>query len=293
MNLSKHKEIRGEVVGRSLRYYYARVDNMGDKLNSLIVKELFGLKIKRHTPLTCEISGIGSGLGQFCLSDEFCLSMAERIAGSLFPKTYIWGTGFISREQKETPFYRKNMIFQAVRGELSRERCERLLKQNLKIPTGDGGILAVEVLKERQKKTYRVGVIAHYKEQNHPIFKTIAEKFQDSCLINARQDPLSVIKQIDQCEYIISSSLHGLIIADSLGIPNIHIYVTDAMLGDGFKFDDYYSAYGERHNYVDTNIRTDISIQEIIDSYVITEDAVLEKRREMKKAFPFGEGKKE
>lgn len=290
MNLFNQK-IRGETVKRTLKYYYAQVENMGDKLNELIARELFGFEIKRHTPITCEISGIGSGLGQFCLSDKLWLSMIERVSGILFPKTYIWGTGFIFQKQKDAPFYRKHMIFQAVRGELSKERCERLLNRELDIPTGDGGILAVDILNKRHEKKYLVGVIAHYKEQNHPVFIKIANMFQDSCLIDMRQEPLTIIEQIDQCEYIISSSLHGLIIADSLSIPNLHIHVTDAMLGDGFKFDDYYSAYGEQHNCIDTSVRTDISIQEIIDSYVITEDAVVKKRKEMREAFPFQGGK--
>lgn len=273
---------------KTLHFYYAKVDNMGDKLNGLIVDKLFGYNIQRHSPLTCEISGIGSGLGHFCLSDNPYVALAEKISARIYSKTYIWGSGFIDYRETDSPFYRKNMIFKAVRGELSKARCEKLLGSTLDIPTGDGGILAADVLDERQPKKYRVGVIAHYKEADHPVFKKLLNSYEDSCLIETRQDPMNVIRLIDQCELIISSSLHGLIIADSLSIPNLHIKVSDALLGDGFKFDDYYSAYGLKHHLVDTNIRTDIALSEITDSYAITKEMVITKREQMKMAFPFG-----
>ena len=36
---------------------------MGDRLNKMIIETLFGYKVKQHTFLTGELSGIGSGLG--------------------------------------------------------------------------------------------------------------------------------------------------------------------------------------------------------------------------------------
>lgn len=44
------------------------------------------------------------------------------------------------------------------------------------------------------------------------------------------------------CKYIISSSLHGLICADSICIPNRWIKLSE-LLGSDFKFHDYYSVF--------------------------------------------------
>jgi pyruvyltransferase len=64
---------------------------------------------------------------------------------------------------------------------------------------------------------------------------------KDLIVIDVQQQPLEVFTKIDSCRYILSSSLHGLIVADSLGIPNAWLDAPD-LIGGRFKFDDYYSA---------------------------------------------------
>jgi hypothetical protein len=44
-----------------------------------------------------------------------------------------------------------------------------------------------------------------------------------------------------QCDTVLSSSLHGLILAEALGIPSKRLRLTK-MPGD-FKFDDFYASY--------------------------------------------------
>jgi hypothetical protein len=43
---------------------------------------------------------------------------------------------------------------------------------------------------------------------------------------------------------VLSSSLHGLIAADALGVPNAWIGLSDALRGGDFKFRDYYGVFG-------------------------------------------------
>ena len=272
---------------KSLNVYYAKVPNMGDLLNVAIIERLFGYKVHRHTFLTGELSAIGSGLGQFTLRDNPFVAMAERISGFLFPTVTIWGTGFVCYKQKDTPFYRRNMKFAAVRGELSKKRVENILGRKMDIPTGDAGILASYLLPEPVEKKYSVGIIAHYKEQDEPIFQQLMNAYPNSLFIDVRQTPDAVIHQIASCECIISSSLHGLIIADSLNIPNIHIKVSDKLLGDGFKFDDYYSAYGLEHPMLDLNKEDMPTLEWVKAHYPITKEMVDTMKQDMIQAFPF------
>jgi hypothetical protein len=57
--------------------------------------------------------------------------------------------------------------------------------------------------------------------------------------------PDVVISKISACKMIFSSSLHGLIVADSYSIPNYWIKLSDRLTGGDYKFKDYYSAIGK------------------------------------------------
>lgn len=60
-------------------------------------------------------------------------------------------------------------------------------------------------------------------------------------LIDVGSDPWAVIREIGHCRRIISQSLHGLIVADALGIPNLWLAPAANMTGGAFKFQDYFS----------------------------------------------------
>jgi pyruvyltransferase len=57
--------------------------------------------------------------------------------------------------------------------------------------------------------------------------------------IDIQANPFSVIREIDKCQNILSSSLHGLVFADALNIPNAWSELSDRVSGKGFKFRDY------------------------------------------------------
>ena len=271
---------------KKIKVYYAKVPNMGDMLNKDIIEKLFGYSVVRRNYLFGKVSGIGSGLGNYTLEGPFWKKVLKKISRIISPNVYIWGTGFVNYKNKDEKLY-KNTTFCAVRGELSKRRIEKILGKKLNIPTGDAGILASYLLKnEKIEKKYNVGIIAHYKEKNEPIFQELLKKFDNSTFIDVQDTPYNVTKRISECNVIISSSLHGLIIADSLNIPNIHIVVTDNLLGDGFKFDDYYSAYGVKHNFVDLNKEKIDNLDRIKKDYKITKKMVEEKKKNMLDCFP-------
>jgi hypothetical protein len=51
-------------------------------------------------------------------------------------------------------------------------------------------------------------------------------------------------QSINQCDVIITSSLHALITAHAYGIPAAWVIFSDAPLGDGIKFHDYFASCG-------------------------------------------------
>ena len=48
----------------TLNLYYARIANMGDLLNPLIIERCFGYRVERCSFLTGDLCAIGSGLAK-------------------------------------------------------------------------------------------------------------------------------------------------------------------------------------------------------------------------------------
>ena len=78
----------------------------------------------------------------------------------------------------------------------------------------------------------------------------------------------NVIDQIKSCENIISSSLHGLIVSDAYGIPNVWIKISDNINGGEFKFKDYFS--GVKREYKPPIVMTEETTLSAIDLVLST-----------------------
>ena len=256
-----------------LAAYYSDIPNMGDQLNPLIIDRLFGYAVVRGSLERAEAFVLGSCLGK--LSNR---KNRQRVS--------VWGTGFISYDDAE-PSADLNVDYRAVRGNLTKRRIESRLGKKLNIPVADPGLLSSLLLDAPVDKEYELGIIAHYRERKDPRFAQLKSLAKSVLMIDVLDPPLSVIRKIASCRRILSSSLHGLIISDSLGIPNLHIKVTDDLRGDGFKFDDYYSAFDVPHEFVDLNMEAIDSLDIINWRYRITPAAVASKQRHLMEAFPF------
>lgn len=270
-----------------IRVYYTKLHNMGDQLNELILEKCFGYEVVRCSFLDGELCAIGSCLGMYTLHGTVPMRVRQRINGIRKPHVSIWGTGFINYSDSEGKFFKKDMEFCALRGELTRKRVEQMTGKKLDVPTADAGILASEVLEEELGKCYDIGIIPHLCDLRDPKIEKLLKKYENARFISVKDEPVKVIQEIAKCRYILSSSLHGLIVADSLGIPNLHVVFGDRLLGDGYKFDDYYSAYGIEHCPYDLRERDLPEISEIEERYRIRPEAVAEKKRSLREAFPF------
>ncbi|MFN4129956.1 MAG: polysaccharide pyruvyl transferase family protein [Paracoccaceae bacterium] len=130
-----------------------------------------------------------------------------------------------------------NIDILAVRGKLT-------IKE-LSLPadtlTGDPGILSARYFPKSPRK-FRWGVVPHYSHRNSKEIKA-AVKATKAKLIDATDPVEKVLSEISSCDAIISSSLHGLIVADSYGVPCA--WLNKKSHGDHtFKFADYCSGVG-------------------------------------------------
>lgn len=268
---------------------YTKRRNMGDSINEIIYKNIFNVDCCMSNYYCCDITGIGSGLRRFFVQPNSIKNILRYII-SFFnnKKIVIWSAGFLETPKGNELITRKNMVFASVRGELSKKSIEQILNKEIDCITGDGGLLASDLLKNNEyiEKKYDIGIIPHDKERNDTIVGELKKYYSNSVVIDVREDPLVCLKLISQCKTIISSSLHGLIFADSFNIPNLHICLSNKLSGDGFKFDDYYSSFGVKHNFINIYSKDDfVDIDYIVNNYCISKSAVEHKKQEIKQSF--------
>lgn len=159
------------------------------------------------------------------------------ILGHIGPHCIVWGSGII---QKDAKIASAKMI--AVRGPLSRKRLQQL---NIPCPKvyGDPALLLPLYYSPVVAKKYPLGVIPHindYKKVAH-LFKGVEEVKVIDFLTN---DIEYTTREIMECEHLISSSLHGIIVGHAYGIPAVQVTFSDTIFGDGVKYHDYLLSVG-------------------------------------------------
>lgn len=146
----------------------------------------------------------------------------------------------------------KDLVFQnakvkVVRGHLTHKRLPPHLYKQCKL--GDCGLLCRLVYPAKVNKKYKLGIIPHFIDANNPAPTMLQKKYpNDITVISPLGNPRKIIHKIKECEAIISSSLHGLIIADAFGIPSRRWVdrntqpINHPQIKYDLKFDDYYSS---------------------------------------------------
>lgn len=207
-------------------------NNWGDDINKFFIEEISNTEVKdlslsffyKLFPVKA-YSCIGSILGDFPLK-----------------RTEVWGSGFIEegRMLKEKP-----LKIHSVRGPLTRRE---LLSQGIDCPEryGDPALLISRYYRKNVEKKFQYGIVPHYIDENNQILIDFCQKHPEFTVIRMKgyKDWHDIPDQIMQCQRIISSSLHGLIMADSYEIPNVWVRFSDDIKGGDFKYKDYFLSVG-------------------------------------------------
>lgn len=157
------------------------------------------------------------------------------------PNVTVWGTGFVD---SRASVQRGDLDVRAVRGPMSRQK---LIDSGIKCPDvyGDPALLFPLLYRPQAVREYSLGIIPHFKEQSMPAVQQLMHQ-DDVLIIDIRGGVKHVVDQINRCERIASSSLHGLVAADAYQVPAIWVRFSDRPAGDGFKFRDYLASTGTR-----------------------------------------------
>jgi len=214
----------GDGVSEPIKLYWWRdLPNFGDDLAPHVVEYATGRPVE-HAPCgQAELVGLGSVLAMVA-------DMPERAR-----PVHVWGSGYLRGTQ---PLVSSSQIcVHALRGELSSRRLG--LRS---VALGDPGLLAAAVLDVRPPVRHAVGIVGHHTHYGRPEWSRVLASNPDVLVIDARRPALPVIRDIASCNVILSSSLHGLVVADSLGIPNRWVELSRPLCEADWKFFDYFSA---------------------------------------------------
>lgn len=208
--------IRGIVASRELFL------NFGDEMSREIVEAAFGRKVVWSAAEKADLVAIGSVL--------------ERMERPGTPVS-VWGSGLRSGALPEENTKRE-MRFLAVRGNLTAERLG--IKES--VPLGDPGLLSKEVFGHPVKQQDIVYV---------PHFSELAQwsrlnQFCDGVgarLVLPTAKPKKVVREIGAAGVVFSASLHGIIVADSYGVPVVPLLPFSGA-ESSFKYHDYMGVVG-------------------------------------------------
>lgn len=156
----------------------------------------------------------------------------------------IWGAGFIDENKN---LLCKPKRISSVRGKYTRNI---LLSQGHDCPPiyGDPALLISRYYRPStlSKPLYKIGFILHYVDATDKVINSYVQSHKDCLLISLSdyEKWTDVVDQICSCEYILSSSLHGIIVSDSYGIANAWVRVSEKIVGGNFKYIDYFSSVG-------------------------------------------------
>lgn len=218
-----------------IRLYWWRhqdpaIRNAGDELSPLIVAAVSGRAVEWAPPETCDLAAAGS------IAE---IALRARRQGPV----RLWGTGFL----RAGPAWEGAQVrASAVRGPGSAARLGLVPESSggthRGVVLGDPGLLAGRLLEGPVRRCHAIGVVPHYVDLEEPMVR--AWRASAHRVISPLLEPRAYVRAIAECESILSSSLHGLIVADALGIPNRWVRLSDRVLGDGFKFRDHFGSLG-------------------------------------------------
>ena len=220
--------------------------NLGDSLNPHLIEFLTDVP-----PLWCK-----AGKGMMAIG-----STIERAKAGCD----VWGSGLISMSTT----FKTDCNFKAVRGPYTHQR---LIEAGAKCPKvfGDPAILLpLFIQPSRQFKRTKIGVIPHYQHAHYDFAGCDQVISVDRATL---EDFKEFVDEINQCAFVFSSSLHGLILCRAYEVPCARIiFERDQLIGDDVKFADYRLGVGlTKPNFPEivyqSDTRWDLNLVQTVES---------------------------
>lgn len=230
--------------------------NFGDQIGPWLVQEIAGKRIINTRYSTQDHGRMLATVG----------SVIQMLPTSATTAADIWGTGIMrdpSSEELEGLKKLTDVAVHAVRGKLTRNVLIEQLGWDVPEVYGDPALLCPRFFTPEIDPSPRANVafVPHFKHIEYH-FANAAE-FQNSLgdrahVVDVHADLRDVITQIASSKVCVSSSLHGIIIAQAYGVPWVWLYTPDKNIGGGrFKFDDFFSTLADPETVASVSVPVD------------------------------------
>ena len=223
------------------------VSNWGDDVNPYIISKMANIPIEN--------------VANNDLSGKTLKAIGSIIHKGLKNGDIIWGSGSINNGYIPKGL---DLDIRAVRGPLTRNV---FIKNGYDCPEvyGDPALLMPLFYNPEIKKEHTIGIIPHVTEIDSPILKQFLTKYPNIKLIDIRLGHEEFIDELKSVEFVLSSSLHGLIAADAYKIPNAKIDIPGPQYkGNAWKYIDYFSSVG-RFAHLGFTLSPQTKLQDLTD----------------------------
>lgn len=226
-------------------YWWNERPNFGDALAPFLLERFAGIKdVQRSTVSHAQVISIGSVLEHVAPEHE----------------AYILGAGKLHSDSRLHLHTMRPEQILALRGPISASgiKGDYIL--------GDPGLLADELV-GYQEKEHQVGILPHWSDnQLEQKFATLLAKY-NPLVIDPAGDPLDVVRAIGSCHKLVTSSLHGVIVADSFGMARRFEYTKGFDRDGGLtKLHDYSQSIGTTLVVGETVRPNKFKIEDVKDS---------------------------
>lgn len=207
-------------------FWWKGTPNFGDALSRIVTAHVSGRAVQHSRPAQADLFAVGS-----------ILQIVRRnFSDKSTPKNnapWIWGSGVLHHIPNG---FLENVQVALLRGPVT---AALLGLQTNRF--GDPGLLIADALGDKPKRGDRIGLVPHHSQIDDPMVRAVAASDPAFDLIDPRGEPEVVCQQIGACRHVFASSLHGLITADSYGVPSTWVWPGD----QGYlKYHDYAASIG-------------------------------------------------
>ncbi|GII99320.1 polysaccharide pyruvyl transferase [Sediminihabitans luteus] len=215
--------------GQVAAYWWDERSNFGDAIGPWLVERISGLRpvnARRRRGLRPALYSVGSIVGYVNRDD-----------------VDVWGSGLmepLAGTKLETLRRRTDVRVRAVRGAATREELVTKLGWDVPEVYGDPALLLPRFYEPREPAAgrARVAFVPHYVHRKH----LTGEPADGVRVVDVAQDLETVVDEITAADVCVSTSLHGIVVAQAYGVPWVWLRVADHTLGgDAFKFGDFFS----------------------------------------------------